>query len=302
MNDNASPKPGWRERAFIVLQWLLPQHLLSRLMHSIARCEWPPLKRRLIAHVTHRYRIDLSEAVEPDADAYRSFNHLFTRALRPDARPFSDDPDDLLCPADGVISAIGDIHDGELIQAKGMAYTLEELLGGNAALAEPFRNGLFVTIYLSPRDYHRVHMPASGLLREMIHVPGRLFSVNEVTTRLLPRLFARNERVVNLFQSDFGPFALILVGAIFVSSIDTVWAGTVTPRRLGATHWRYREPALPPSLERGAEMGRFNMGSTVILLFPADSITWRDELQAGAAVHVGETLARRYIRRRGDES
>ncbi len=293
MSEDDAATSGWRDRGFVILQWLLPQHLLSRLMHAVARCEWPWLKRRLIAFVVRRYRIDLDEAIEPDAAAYRSFNHLFTRALRPGARPTSDDPDDLLCPADGVLSAIGDIHDGELIQAKGMAYTLEELLGGNAALAEPFRNGRFATIYLSPRDYHRVHMPATGVLREMIHVPGRLFSVNDVTTRLLPRLFARNERVVNLFLSDFGPFASILVGAIFVSSIDTVWAGTITPRRLAPTHWRYREPSQPPRLERGAEMGRFNMGSTVILLFPADSVAWRDDLGPGSPVRVGETLGRR---------
>jgi len=277
----------------VILQWLLPQHLLSRLMHSIARCEWPWFSRRLITYAMRRHAIDLNQAVETDPTYYRSFNHLFTRALKPDARPLSNDPDELVSPADGMVSALGDIRDGELIQAKGMAYTLEELLGGNTALAEPFRDGRFVTIYLSPSDYHRVHMPCDGVLAEMIHVPGRLFSVNTVTTRLLPRLFARNERVVNLFRSDFGPMASILVGAIFVSSTDTVWAGTVTPRRLRNTHWRYRDTA-PPSLQRGEEMGRFNMGSTVILLFPPDSVVWRDDLRPGDRVRVRETIGRRY--------
>ena len=292
MNDTGDTT-SWRDRGFVSLQWLLPQHLLSRLMHGIARCEWPWFSRRLIAFILRKYAIDLNEAVDTDPRAYRSFNHLFTRALKPDARPMNSDPDEVVSPADGVVSALGDIRDGELIQAKGMAYTLEALLGGNAALAEPFRDGRFVTIYLSPSDYHRVHMPCAGVLEEMIHVPGRLFSVNAVTTRLLPRLFARNERVVNLFQSDFGPMASILVGAILVSSTDTVWAGTVTPRRLQNTHWRYQD-ATPPALQRGEEMGRFNMGSTVILLFPPDSVVWREDLKPGDRVRVRETIGRRY--------
>ena len=274
---------------FALLLHLLPHHLLGRLVHVVTRSEWPPLKDRLIRQVISRFRVDLSTALEPDPAAYPSFNAFFTRALRPDARPVDAAPDAVCCPADGEVSEAGVVTDGRLIQAKGWDYTLLELLGGDARLAADFDAGAYATIYLSPRDYHRVHMPLGGRLRRMVHVPGRLYSVNRLTTASLPRLFARNERVISVFDTDIGPMAVILVGATFVGSMDTVWAGTVTPAHRRAIAWDQNAPQ-PVVLERGAEMGRFNMGSTVILLFARDRVRWSDVLRPGEAVRVGERI------------
>ena len=196
----------------------------------------------------------------------------------------------VVCPADGILSAAGSIADGTLLQAKGRQYSLLELLGGDAAWARDFQGGQYATVYLSPRDYHRVHMPVAGRLRRMIHVPGRLFSVSPATTRLVPRLFSRNERVVCLFDSEAGPMAVILVGAIFVASIDTIWAGAVTPGSWFPRVWNYTSGEKQVALERGAEMGRFNMGSTVITMFPRDSVVWRRNLAPQRTVRMGEAL------------
>ena len=285
--ENAAPT--LMGHLFVLLLHLLPHHLLGRLMHVVTRSEWPPLKDRLIRHVVARFGVDLSTALEPDPAAYPSFNAFFTRALRPGARPIDASPDAVCCPADGEVSEAGTITDGRLIQAKGWDYALLELLGGDARLAAEFDAGAYATVYLSPRDYHRVHMPIGGRLRRTIHVPGRLYSVNHLTTASLPRLFARNERVVSVFDTDAGPMAVILVGATFVGSMDTVWAGTVTPAHRRAIAWD-NVPPEPVVLERGAEMGRFNMGSTVILLFARDRVQWSDAVRPGKAVRMGERI------------
>jgi phosphatidylserine decarboxylase len=274
---------------FVFALHLLPHHLLGRLMHVVTRSEWPPIKDWLIRQVITRFQVDLSTALDPDPAAYPSFNAFFTRALRAGARPIDGDPDAVCCPADGEVSETGTVTDGRLIQAKGWDYTLLELLGGDARLAADFDAGAYATIYLSPRDYHRVHMPLGGRLRRMVHVPGRLYSVNHLTTATLPRLFARNERVISVFDTDVGPMAVILVGATFVGSMDTVWAGTVTPAHRRAIAWDHLPPE-PVALERGAEMGRFNMGSTVILLFARDRVRWSDALRPGQTVRIGERI------------
>jgi phosphatidylserine decarboxylase len=274
---------------FTFLLHLLPHHLLGRLGHVVTRSEWPPLKDWLIRQAIARFRIDLSEAAEPDPRAYPSFNAFFTRALRPEARPVDGAGEAICGPADGEVSEAGTVTDGLLVQAKGWDYTLLELLGGDARLASEFDGGAYATIYLSPRDYHRVHMPFGGRLRRMVHVPGRLYSVNHLTTQTLPRLFARNERVISVFDTAIGPMVVILVGATFVGSMDTVWAGTVTPAHRRAIVWD-QVPPEPVALERGAEMGRFNMGSTVIVLFGKDAVRWTDALRAGQPLRMGERI------------
>jgi phosphatidylserine decarboxylase len=280
------------ETLFVALQYLLPHHLLSRLMHAVTRIEMRDFKDMLIRRVIDWYKVDMSEALETNPRAYRSFNDFFTRALRPDARPVAEATDAIACPADGTLSAAGDIEDGYLFQAKHHDYSLLELLGGDPTLSRLFEEGSFATIYLSPRDYHRVHMPFSGKLKKMVHVPGRLFSVNDTTCQKVPRLFARNERVIALFDTDIGPMAVIMVGAIFVASIDTVWAGTVTPVHQRISRWDYppTSRAKAITLDKGEEMGRFNMGSTVILLFGKDAVEWEEELTPGAKVKMGQAV------------
>jgi phosphatidylserine decarboxylase len=275
------------ERLFVAVQHLLPQHLLSALMYRVARWRWRPFKDALIGWFVRHFRVDMSLAAETDPKAYPSFNAFFTRALRPGARPLTADPAALLCPADGALSQMGEIRDGVLFQAKGHSYTALDLLGGDERAASAFAGGVFATIYLSPRDYHRVHMPLEGVLIAMTHVPGRLFSVNAVTARAVPGLFARNERVVCVFETKVGPVALVLVGAIFVGSMETVWAGQVTPARRGD-----HAAAGAVRLGRGEEMGRFNMGSTVILLLPPGVVTLDSGLRPGDPLCVGQALGR----------
>jgi len=289
MSRPAPAAPTAAGYLFSFLLHLLPHHLLGRLVHVVTRSEWPPLRRRLIRQAIARFRVDLSTALEPDPAAYPSFNAFFTRALRTGARPIDSAPEAVCCPADGEVSEAGTVTDGRLIQAKGWDYTLLELLGGDARLTAELDGGAYATIYLSPRDYHRVHMPLGGRLRRMVHVPGRLYSVNRLTTASLPRLFARNERVISVFDTDAGPMAVILVGATFVGSMDTVWAGTVTPAHRRAMTWDHA-PAAPVVLDRGAEMGRFNMGSTVILLFARDAVRWSETLRPGQTVRMGERI------------
>ncbi len=267
----------------------LPQHAISRLTHRLTRSRREWLRRPLTYWFIRRFGVDMREALEPDPDAYPDFNSFFTRALKPGARPMPDAPDAVCCPADGAVSALGTVDDGRIVQAKGHSYSLVDLLGGAPDRAAPFRGGSFATIYLSPRDYHRVHMPVTGSLREMIHVPGRLFSVGRHTVRTVPGLFARNERVISVFDTACGPIAIVLVGAINVASIETVWAGEVTPPRARAVHGRSYDPNAV-RLERGEELGRFNMGSTVILLFPPDAIRWAPALEADTPVRVNQAL------------
>ncbi|AFL73342.1 archaetidylserine decarboxylase [Thiocystis violascens] len=290
MTDHSTPSP--RERLFVALQHLLPQHGLSTLMHRLARVRWRPLKALLIRAFARLYRIDMSLAEEPELSAYPHFNAFFTRALRPDARPLDPAPHAVLCPVDGTISQIGRIAAGRLIQAKGHDYGADALLGLANGAAHPFDGGVFATIYLSPSDYHRIHMPLAGALAEMTYAPGRLFSVNNSTAKLVPGLFARNERVICRFATEAGDMAMVLVGAIFVGGIETVWAGAITPPHSGRAlqHWEYRNDADPIRLARGAEMGRFNLGSTVILLFPPGRVAWDTNLAPGQQVRLGERI------------
>ena len=281
--------PRWYHRLYVGLQYLLPQHLLSALMFRATRVRWRPLKALLIRAFLRLYRVDMTEARESDPGAYATFNQFFTRPLRTGARPLAVREDAVACPADGVLSQLGTIAGDRIFQAKGQDYSLLELLGGNRAWAERLAGGQFATIYLSPRDYHRVHMPLAGTLRQMQHVPGRLFAVNPVTAAQVPRLFARNERLLCLFDGEPGPFALILVGAIFVGSMETVWAGQVTPPpRIRPDRTYEVDEAI--HLGKGAEMGRFNMGSTVILLIGPDRSTWSPGLRTGDKVRMGERI------------
>jgi phosphatidylserine decarboxylase len=274
------------DRLFVWFQYVLPQHALSRLVLSATRVRAPWFKNWLIRGFLRLYPIDMTEAVQTDPLSYGSFNEFFTRALKPGARSIAPGLREIACPADGTISEAGRIDGDRLLQAKGRHYTLAELLASDSS-ARRYADGAFATIYLAPFNYHRVHMPLRGRLREAVYVPGRLFSVNAATASLVPRLFARNERVLTFFDSAFGEFALIMVGALNVGSIATVWAGDVTPaaRRVLTT--------LPPqdvSLDKGEEFGRFNMGSTVILLFQENRVRWHEDLRAGAAVRLGQSL------------
>lgn len=273
------------------LTWALPHRLLSSLARRLAYSRTPWLKQRLIDTVVRRFGVDLSEAAEPDPAAYLSFNAFFTRALRPGARTADPDPRALLIPADGHISQCGAIDDGRIFQAKGRGFTAAALLGDDAA-AEPFRHGRFATVYLSPRDYHRVHMPWTGTLRETMHVPGRLFSVGTDAVASVPGLFARNERLVCHFDTDFGPMACVMVGALLVSGVETVWSGVEIPRYADAIvrkDWRGKGVVL----ERFAEMARFNYGSTVIVLLPPGVAELDPTLTAEAPVRLGQKLATR---------
>ena len=281
--------PRWLDRLSTALLHVLPQHLLAAGMYRLMRSEIPWLKRTLIRTISRRYAVDMSEAAEPDIAKYRSFTAFFTRALRDDARPVAHGT--VVSPADGRISQIGRIAGDRLLQAKGHDFDLLALLAGDQAGAEHFRDGRYATIYLSPRDYHRVHLPVTGVLESMIFVPGDLFSVSEATTQLVPGLFARNERVICHFRTALGPMTVILVGAIFVGSMETVWHGEVRGPRGEPTRWVY-QPDPGDDYPTGAEIGRFNMGSTVILLLPRGGPDWLPELGPGQPVRIGEALSR----------
>ena len=281
-------------RVFVGLQYLLPQHLLSGVMHWLARLELSWVKNALIDNFVVNYRPDLSEAEEPDPRRYASFNAFFTRALRPGARPVDPAPGALVSPVDGTVSQIGRTEGSTLLQAKGLSYTIESLLDEPVPTwAAAFRGGAFATLYLAPHNYHRIHMPLAGALQAAWYVPGQLFSVNATTASQVPGLFARNERVVCVFAQGSLSFALVLVGALFVGSMSTVWHGDVTPRNprvRGDLTLDFARTAL--RLEKGAEMGRFNMGSTVILLLPPGRTEWLGELAAGSVIRMGQALAR----------
>jgi phosphatidylserine decarboxylase len=292
MNDR---KPSAGARLFVALQYVLPQHFLSMLMYRLARVTWAPMRWLLLRAFVRLVGIDMQEAAEPRISAYTHLNALFTRALRTDARPLDPDPHAIVCPVDGTISQIGPIAEGRIVQAKGHSYSVQDLLGGGEEIGRQFEGGSFATIYLSPKDYHRIHMPLAGELREATYIGGRLFSVNAVTATLVPGLFARNERVVSVFDTDAGPMAMVLVGAIFVGGIETVWAGEISPSLAGSgrQHWNYIREDTRPSLDRGAEMGRFNLGSTVVLLLPADAVDWSLTLEPGSKVRMGERIGTR---------
>jgi phosphatidylserine decarboxylase len=280
-------------RLFVGLQYLLPQHLLSRAVHALARSRIGWLKNALIDNFVVNYRPDMNEAAEPEPRKYESFNAFFTRALRSDARALDADPGVLISPVDGSVSQLGRLDDSWLVQAKGLSYTLEALLDEAAPVWAPvFRGGDFATLYLAPHNYHRVHMPLAGTLQAAWYVPGALFSVNATTASQVPGLFARNERLVCVFSAGAFSFALILVGALFVGSMSTVWHDEVTPRTPRSRASLPLEGVRTAlSLARGAEMGRFNMGSTVILLLPPGHAAWRDTLAPGSAIRMGQALA-----------
>jgi phosphatidylserine decarboxylase len=287
--------PTLRTRLFVAMQYLLPQHWLSRQVHRLARSRVKPVKNALIGSFVRHFHPDMSDAADPEPRDYPSFNAFFTRSLRPGSRPCDPDPRALVSPVDGTVSQIGRLEGLTLLQAKGHDYSVEALLGGTRQWAERFAGGRFATLYLAPYNYHRVHMPAAATLRDAWLIPGRLFSVNAATAAAVPRLFARNERVVCAFEEGALAFALALVGALFVGSIATVWHGDVTPRSpRRATQLPLDTARAPQRLDRGAELGRFNMGSTVILLLPPGTGEWLPALQPGSPVRVGQTLAWRH--------
>lgn len=278
-----------KDRAFITFQYLAPQHMLSRSVGWLADCEIPTIKNFLIRSFINHFDVNMSEAAEPDYRKYQSFNQFFTRPLAENARPLAEG-NIVLSPADGAISEMGNIEDGKILQAKGQTYTTLELLGGEEQLATHFRHGTFTTIYLSPRDYHRVHAPVSGTLCDMIYVPGDLFSVNQTTANHVPRVFARNERLITIFDTDIGKVAVILVGAMIVAGIETTWSGQVAPPAKKNVTLFAKNPS-PVTLAKGDELGRFKLGSTVILLFEKDRVRLNSLMAAGTPVRMGDRLA-----------
>ena len=278
------------DRFSVLPQYLLPKKALTVFGGWVASRRWGVLTTRLIAWFVRRYRVNMAEAANADLTSYACFNDFFTRALAPGARPLS--ASTWVCPVDGAISQFGAIAQEQIFQAKGHTYSTTALVGGDAALAAQFQDGSFATIYLSPRDYHRIHMPCDGRLRHMVYVPGDLFSVNPTTARGVPGLFARNERVVCVFDTDNGPLVLTLVGATIVGSMATVWHGVVNPPRLPQiTAWHYDDGAV--HLRRGEEMGRFVLGSPVVLLWPRATLDWNPSWRPGAPVRLGEAMAQR---------
>ncbi len=288
-----SPLPFLRglhvsDRLAVLPQYLLPKRALTQLMGYLASREAGTVTTAVIRWFIRRYQVNMAEALHPDPAAYSSFNHFFTRELKPGVRPLADS--DWICPVDGAVSQLGRIQGDQIFQAKGHAYSTQALVGGDAQLAAQFQDGHFATIYLSPRDYHRIHMPCAGRLLRMIHVPGDLFSVNPTTARGVPGLFARNERVVCVFEGAFGPFVMVLVGATIVGSMATTWHGVVNPPRHGhVREWDYTDQNI--HLEQGAEMGRFLLGSTVVLLTPPGPLQFNADWAATTPVRLGEAMA-----------
>lgn len=279
------------DRLKILLQHMLPKQRLTILAGRIAGARGGVMTARLIRWFVGRYNVDMSEAADPDIAAYASFNDFFTRPLRSGARPIADA--DFVCPVDGAISQFGDIDDHHLLQAKGHRFTTTQLVGGDATLAGRFRHGHFANLYLSPRDYHRLHMPCDGRLTRMIYVPGTLFSVNPTTARGVPGLFARNERVVCVFESpEHGPFVMVLVGATIVGSMATAWHGVVNPKRTGRpSEWTYADGEIV--VKKGAEMGRFLLGSTIVILFQHGAIAFNPAWAPERPVRLGEPMGDR---------
>jgi phosphatidylserine decarboxylase len=275
---------------FVMLQYVLPKQALTALAGRMAWIKGGALTTRFIGWFVGRYGVNMAEAANPDLASYPTFNDFFTRPLKPGARPLAQA--DLVCPVDGAVSQLGPIAGDQVFQAKGHHYSTQALVGGDALLAAQFQDGHFATIYLSPRDYHRIHMPCDGRLTRMIYVPGELFSVNPATARGVPGLFARNERVVCVFETDHGPFVLILVGATIVGSMATVWHGVVNPPRTkDVREWRYTDK--PIYLKKGDEMGRFMVGSTVVMLWPKGPLSFNPAWAPASAVRLGEAMAKR---------
>lgn len=276
------------DRFAVTPQYLLPKRLLTVLAGKVANLRAGPLTQALIRRFVAHYRVDMSEAADSRLESYATFNDFFTRPLRDGLRPISSAP--FVCPVDAAISQFGPIEHDQIFQAKGHSYSTRALVGGDQALAHQFDHGHFATLYLAPRDYHRIHMPCEGRLVRMIYVPGDLFSVNPLTARHVPSLFARNERVVCVFETAYGPFVNVLVGATIVGSVATVWHGVVNPPRTrGIREWRYEEQQIV--LAKGAEMGRFLLGSTVVMLFPKNVVTFTPDWASTRPVRLGEAMA-----------
>ena len=279
------------QRAKVAFQYIMPQLYLTQLAGWFAQQKWGAVTHFVIKVFAKKYNVDMSEAKKENFSDYESFNQFFIRELKDDARKINENPTALCLPADGRVSQIGHIDDERLLQAKGHFFSLSDLLAGDEELVHTFKNGEFATIYLSPRDYHRVHMPCDATLRKMIYVPGDLFSVNPFLAEHVPNLFARNERVICVFDTAFGPMVQILVGATITASMSTVWAGVINPPRTGEVKvWTYQEDNAI-KLTKGQEMGAFQLGSTVINLFPANSVTLAEHLEVSVPVRMGEILA-----------
>ncbi|WP_199774842.1 archaetidylserine decarboxylase [Pseudoalteromonas sp. T1lg48] len=282
------------DKVKIALQYAMPKHGVSRLVGKLAAAKAGKLTTALIKLFIKQYKIDMSEALHEAPEHYQTFNEFFTRPLKPGIRPLAEDADIVAHPVDGAISQLGDILDGQLVQAKGHYYSLQALLGGKEADAEPFWGGKFATIYLAPKDYHRIHMPVDGTLKRMIYVPGDLFSVNPLTAQNVPNLFARNERVVAIFDTEIGPLAMVLVGATIVASIETVWAGTVTPPAgKDVFSWDYPSTGdRAVHLKKGEEMGRFKLGSTVVLAWGANQADFLSTQAPETVTRMGTPFAK----------
>lgn len=277
------------EKIFSLLESLIPQHFISRFMGRLGNCHWRWFKNFFIQTFINLYHVNMSEALEPDPKKYATFNDFFTRALKPTARTIVAGDNEIACPADGFISQIGQIANGKIFQAKNFYCDLKQLLADSNELTALFQNGNFVTVYLAPKNYHRVHIPYTGTLRKMIYVPGKLFPVKVRSVNYVPNLFARNERVISFFETEAGPMAVILVGAMIVGSIETVWAGEITPSKSHQIQeWNYENSSI--KLSKGEELGRFKMGSTAIVLFGPNHVTWTPTLQPEYEVRLGQLL------------
>jgi len=294
MNSSSTPQsvaPSLGDRLFAALQYVLPKQLLSRFIYHLMRCETPWLKRLIIGNFLRGYAVNMAEAIQSDALAYRSFNDFFTRALRPGARPIAAAADAIASPVDGTMSQRGPLLRGEsLLQVKGSYYSLTELLAGDTEAIEAYRDGSFCCIYLAPYNYHRIHMPVAGKLRNTVYVPGDLFSVNAATVRTVPRVFARNERVICDFDTPLGRMAVILVGALFVGSMETVHCGEINPPPRRRKAAQSIATGAGREFAKGDELGRFNMGSTVVLLFQRDRARWEGALLPEVKVQLGQTI------------
>lgn len=277
-----------KDYLFAWMQYPLPHHLLSLLMLALTRWQNRVFLNQFTPWFIKQYKVDMTIAQNEDWKSYSSFNHFFTRSIKPEHRPICS-VDNIASPVDACVSQADKITSGSIIQAKNFNYSIQTLLGGQSKYIQHFQNGHFTTLYLSPRDYHRIHMPIDGSLTETVHIPGRLFSVNPATARTIPGLFARNERVVCFFDTKIGPMAVVMVGAIFVASIETVWQGVITPpTRFSIRSWQYNDQQI--SFKRGEEIARFNMGSTVILLFGENKISWSKNLIAEQNVIMGQSI------------
>lgn len=286
------PSVSTGDRLFAALQYILPKHLLSRIIYAIARSESPFVKRTFLKIFLSLFDINMAEAAQPDPYAYRTFNDFFTRALKPGARPIAIEAELIVSPVDGTVSQCGELLNESILQAKGQTYSLQELLAGDAESVAAYRNGSFACIYLAPYNYHRIHMPYAGTALKNIYVPGDLFSVNASTARAVPRVFARNERLICEFNTPVGRVAVILVGALHVGSIETVHCGEVNPPPRRRKRPEIIAAGVGRPFAKGEELGRFNMGSTVVLLFERGRIHWDDSLQPNATVQLGRPIAR----------